>query len=155
MTRLETYFEDYGSFHRDRRNEATHALGIPMIVLALLMWSSRLTIAAADGIRIDLAMVLVAVAGVIYIALSLPLGLVMTGVLVLLYGLGSGLLGNDPWVALWLFVGGWILQFVGHMFEGRRPAFFRNATHLLVGPIYILSRAIGYRVREPSTKAGS
>jgi uncharacterized membrane protein YGL010W len=59
--------------------------------------------------------------------------------------IGSKLLDADPWLALWLFAGGWALQFVGHIFEGRRPAFFKNATHLLVGPIYIMSRALGRR----------
>jgi uncharacterized membrane protein YGL010W len=152
MTRLERYFEDYGSYHSDWRNKATHAIGIPIIVLALLMWAARLSIALADGIRIDLAMVLVAFAGVLYVSLSLPLGLAMTLALTLLYGVGRVLLGNDVWIALWLFVGGWVLQFVGHVFEGRRPAFLRNATHLLIGPIYILDTAIGRREREPSTK---
>jgi uncharacterized membrane protein YGL010W len=143
MSRLERYFEDYGAYHRDRRNEATHAVGIPMIVLALLMWASRLTLASADGVKVDVAMVLVVGFGAIYIALSLPLGIAMSVALALLYGVGTWLLGSDPWLALWLFVGGWALQFVGHAFEGRRPAFFRNATHLLVGPLWILSRALG------------
>ncbi|QQR81729.1 MAG: DUF962 domain-containing protein [Deltaproteobacteria bacterium] len=32
-----------------------------------------------------------------------------------------------------LFVFGWMLQFVGHIFEGKWPAFFSNPAYLFVG----------------------
>jgi uncharacterized membrane protein YGL010W len=32
-----------------------------------------------------------------------------------------------------LFVFGWILQFIGHAFEGKRPEFFRDLRFLFVG----------------------
>jgi uncharacterized membrane protein YGL010W len=143
MTRLERYFADYASYHRDPRNGLTHALGIPMIVTALLMWAGGLTLAVADGVRIDVGMMLVVVAGAVYVALSLPLGVAMTVALALLHVLGVRLLDADPWLALWLFLGGWALQLVGHAFEGRRPAFLKNATHLLVGPLWVLRGFLG------------
>lgn len=38
------------------------------------------------------------------------------------------------WIyALALFVLGWILQFVGHWFEGKPPEFFRDPRFLFVG----------------------
>ena len=45
--------------------------------------------------------------------------------------------------ALALFVGGWVLQFVGHFIEGNQPAFFRNPVYLLVGPLWLARRALG------------
>ena len=49
-----------------------------------------------------------------------------------------------PMVALGLFVGAWVLQFIGHyVYEHRSPAFFRNLTHLLVGPLWVLAKATG------------
>jgi uncharacterized membrane protein YGL010W len=36
-------------------------------------------------------------------------------------------------IALGLFVVGWILQFVGHYFEGKPPEFFKDWRFLLVG----------------------
>ncbi|MDO8520350.1 MAG: DUF962 domain-containing protein [Deltaproteobacteria bacterium] len=36
-------------------------------------------------------------------------------------------------IALALFVLGWILQFVGHVFEGKPPAFFSNPVYLFTG----------------------
>jgi uncharacterized membrane protein YGL010W len=49
---------------------------------------------------------------------------------------------NWRW-ALALFVGGWVLQFVGHLIEGNQPAFFRNPVYLLVGPLWLARRALG------------
>ncbi len=37
------------------------------------------------------------------------------------------------WVALGLFVFGWVLQFIGHAAEGKPPEFFKDWRFLLVG----------------------
>ena len=37
------------------------------------------------------------------------------------------------WLALTLFVMGWVLQFVGHWFEGKPPEFFKDWRFLFVG----------------------
>jgi len=36
-----------------------------------------------------------------------------------------------------LFVGGWVLLFLGHRIEGNHPAFFQGPVYLLVGPIWV------------------
>ena len=51
---------------------------------------------------------------------------------------------STAWRSAWdwaLFIGGWILQFVGHYaFEKNSPAFFRNLVHLLIGPLWVFAR---------------
>jgi uncharacterized membrane protein YGL010W len=38
---------------------------------------------------------------------------------------------------------GWILQYLGHyVYEKKSPAFYRNLVHLLVGPLWILAKAV-------------
>lgn len=37
------------------------------------------------------------------------------------------------WLALALFVVGWVLQFIGHWFEGKPPEFFSDWRFLFVG----------------------
>jgi uncharacterized membrane protein YGL010W len=37
------------------------------------------------------------------------------------------------WVALGLFLFGWLLQFIGHAFEGKPPEFLKDWRFLLVG----------------------
>ncbi|MDX1440079.1 MAG: DUF962 domain-containing protein [Rubricoccaceae bacterium] len=59
--------------------------------------------------------------GIPLIALSIPLFVV-------------ALFVNGFWmVPLALFVFGWILQFVGHAFEGKPPEFFKDWRFLFVG----------------------
>jgi uncharacterized membrane protein YGL010W len=43
-------------------------------------------------------------------------------------------------IALILFGVGWILQFVGHAFEGKPPAFFKDPTYLIVGPVWVFRK---------------
>lgn len=45
-----------------------------------------------------------------------------------------------PAPAAALFVVGWILQFVGHAFEGKPPSFFSDPRFLLVGPAWYARR---------------
>ena len=40
-----------------------------------------------------------------------------------------------------VFVGGWLLLFLGHKLEGNHPAFFQGPIYLLVGPIWVAKEA--------------
>jgi uncharacterized membrane protein YGL010W len=46
-------------------------------------------------------------------------------------------------LALGLFVLGWILQFVGHAFEGKPPEFFKDYRFLFVGLRWWLKKILG------------
>ena len=46
-------------------------------------------------------------------------------------------------VAVALFVIGWILQFIGHYFEGKPPEFFRDYRFLFVGFRWWLKKTFG------------
>ena len=39
-----------------------------------------------------------------------------------------------------LFIFGWILQFVGHAFEGKPPAFFSSPRYLLTGVAWVMRK---------------
>jgi uncharacterized membrane protein YGL010W len=41
-----------------------------------------------------------------------------------------------------LFVGGWIVQFVGHAYEGRKPAFVDDVIGLMIGPLFVLAELL-------------
>lgn len=45
-------------------------------------------------------------------------------------------------IGLFLFVVGWIFQFIGHAFEGKKPTFLSNPAFLIVGPIYFFKKAL-------------
>jgi len=41
-----------------------------------------------------------------------------------------------------LFVGGWILQFLGHHYEGRRPALLDNIFQAFIGPMFLVAETM-------------
>jgi uncharacterized membrane protein YGL010W len=52
-----------------------------------------------------------------------------------------------------MFVGGWVLLFLGHRIEGNRPAFFQGAMYLLVGPIWVAKEAWMFLTGAPRSPA--
>jgi uncharacterized membrane protein YGL010W len=46
------------------------------------------------------------------------------------------------------FAGGWALQLLGHVFEGRKPALLDNFFQVLIAPIFLMAEvffAFGYK----------
>ncbi len=79
------WIEEYEQSHQNIVNRACHALGIPMIVVALVL-------------------------------------------------AGPACFAPALWrAAVPLFILGWLLQFIGHVFEGKPPEFFRDLRFMLVG----------------------
>ena len=48
-------------------------------------------------------------------------------------------------ISLGLFVAGWILQFVGHYFEGKPPEFFKDYRFLFVGLRWWFKKVLGVK----------
>lgn len=46
------------------------------------------------------------------------------------------------WLAIAVFAVAWIGQFVGHLFEGKRPSFFTDLAYLLVGPAWLMDKLL-------------
>lgn len=62
------------------------------------------------------------------------------------------LLVLKPLLGIAMFVGGWILQFIGHACEGNAPKFFQGPMFLLVGVLwvpYALLKLLGFFRDEP------
>jgi uncharacterized membrane protein YGL010W len=145
------HLSNYAEYHRDRRNVATHMFGIPLIVLAVEVLLSRPQWHAGP-LLVSPAMLLAAMAVIFYIRLDIILGAAMAVFLGL--GLWIGLALAAMATSIWLGVGaggfavGWILQFIGHGIEGRKPAFLDDLKSLLIGPIFVMAEfafAIGFR----------
>lgn len=131
--------DDYATYHRDPRNKMTHYAGIPMIVLSIIGMLQMVSLFSAGGTVIDLAMVVMALSLLYYLSMDLMAGVAMTAIFLGFYLISAYL---SLTVLVTLFVTGWIFQFIGHFFEGKSPAFFKNAVHLLIGPVWILNDAL-------------
>lgn len=139
MRDIRQHFADYAEYHRTPGNKVCHRVGIPLIMFSLIGLLARVAI-LREPVRVDAAIVLIAIATIFYFTLEWKLALVM-----LLFSAGFYVLGlaTPVGVHAGLFVFGWILQFVGHgVYEKRQPAFLTNLVHLLVGPLWILNDAI-------------
>ena len=131
---LSSLFEDYAAYHRHPANKMTHYVGVPLIIVTLVGLLSRISLGP-----VNLA-VPVAVAAVLYdLRLSVKLTLPFAALIALAFVVASAL----PNAILWAgFLGGWLLQFVGHfVYEKKSPAFFKNLEQLLVGPLWLVREA--------------
>ena len=139
----------YAHYHRDRRNIATHLVGIPLISLSIgvLLLSPAWSVA---GQTLTLAWAMWALTSLWYLSRGdLLLGLatsVVNGALIAAAHEVPPLaqaLGLAVWQAgLGLFLVGWVLQFIGHYFEGRKPAFVDDLVGLLVGPMFVVGEVL-------------
>ena len=93
MRNLEQHITQYAAYHRDRRNIATHFVGIPMIVFGVIL--------ALVYIRIG----------------AINMGMAAAG----------------------FFILGWVIQFIGHQFEGLKPAFVDDIIGLAIGPLFVMT----------------
>lgn len=140
MRPIADYFADYAAYHRTAGNKWFHRLGIPLIMLTALGMLARVTLFHAAGVRIDAAMLLIAIAELFYLRLEWRLALAMLVVSIAFYFLGAAMPMS---LNVALFILGWIFQFVGHsVYEKKQPAFLKNVTHLLVGPLWILNDVV-------------
>ena len=139
----------YAHYHRDRRNIATHLVGIPLIFLSIgvLLLSPAWSVA---GQTLTLAWAMWALTSLWYLSRGdLLLGLatsVVNGALIAAAHEVPPLaqaLGLAVWQAgFGLFLIGWVLQFIGHYFEGRKPAFVDDLVGLLVGPMFVVGEVL-------------
>jgi len=140
MKTLVQHLAQYASYHRNTRNVITHIVGIPIIVVSVAALLARLTL-EVNGVTLSAAMVMAAASILFYLRLDIGLGLIMAVLMS-----GSVMVGTDiaalpitQWLAISVgsFVAGWIIQFIGHYFEGRKPAFVDDLSGLAIGPLFV------------------
>jgi uncharacterized membrane protein YGL010W len=136
----------YAEYHRDRRNIATHLVGVPMIVFGVGVLLARPAFMLV-GIALSPAWLLFAATAAWYLTRGhLVVGAAVSAVvgvlLVLAHGVAYG--STASWLAwgLGAFVVGWVIQFVGHYYEGRKPAFVDDLAGLLVGPMFVTAEVL-------------
>lgn len=144
MKTLIDHLAQYAAYHRDRRNIASHFVGIPLIVLAVAVLLSRPGFELA-GLWLSPAGLIALAASLFYLRLDRRFGLLMAALLGLCLWAGAALALQSS--ALWLGGGlallviGWIIQFIGHYYEGRKPAFVDDVMGLVIGPLFVAAEA--------------
>jgi len=149
MKTLVDQLANYAAYHRDPRNIATHFIGVPMIVAAVATLLSRPTLFMAGGpgaLPVTPATFAVVAVVIYYLRLELRMGLLMAVLMALTLWLGQWFAAQATatWLTagIGLFVVGWVIQFIGHYYEGKKPAFVDDLVGLLIGPLFVAAEAV-------------
>ena len=142
MKSLVDHLSQYAAYHRDPRNIASHFIGIPLIVVAVAVLLSRPEW-SLGGLWISPAVVVALASAWFYLRLEVKFGVLMTLLMGLSVWAGHVLAQQSTMVwlssGLAMFVVGWVIQFVGHQYEGRKPAFVVDDSGLSVGPLFVVA----------------
>lgn len=135
---------DYARYHRDPRNIATHFVGVPLIAFGIAALLARVPLGASGAVLPGAHWLVWGLTAVWYLrqgrrALTLPTIAALAGLVALAQPLGEA--STAAWLTWGLgsFVVGWVFQTVGHVWEGRKPAFLDDLRGLLVGPLFLVA----------------
>lgn len=138
----------YARDHRDRRNIASHFVGIPMVVFAVGVLLARMRFDVA-GHEVTLAWVGVVLLALWYLARPGPLALTLgvSAAVAALVALAHPMAqrgSTSGWLAwsLGLFLLGCSVQWIGHVYEGKRAAFVHDLASPWAGPLFLTAQAL-------------
>ena len=134
MSVLTRLLESYEKNHQNPVNEVIHIFAIPLIMFSIL--------GVTAAFDIFLEYILAGIVLFYYLKLSKIAALLMLVWLLIYLGLVALLRPYIIEISLLLFVLGWILQFLGHFIEGKRPSFFEDLRHFLIGPLFVVQKLI-------------
>jgi uncharacterized membrane protein YGL010W len=132
IRKVDTLINHYGESHTNPTNELIHFIAIPPIMLSLsgLLYAIHPFVLYA----------FLAGSFIYYARLSavfLTTMLIWSALMLwLIQSMGTQLVT----LSVAIFVGAWVLQFIGHKIEGKKPSFFEDIQYLWVGPLFVLSK---------------
>lgn len=133
--RVDQLISHYGQSHQNPGNEVIHFIAIPLIMLSL--------VGMLFALHPYVAYAFIAASMVYYARLSVLFLLSMVVWSALTVAVVMALGANVLPISVAIFVGAWILQFIGHKMEGKKPSFFEDIQYLWVGPLFVLSKLFG------------
>lgn len=143
MKSLAEQMSVYQRYHTKTVTKLTHFIGVPLIVFALLGLLSWLVIPFPSQ-HLPISWVLIILLSIYYALLNWRLGIGMFAVLIIMEGLALSVIHSHTTldalvIFIVVFVGGWVIQFLGHAVEGRKPALFDNLFQVFIAPIFLLA----------------
>lgn len=139
MSTLTELMRVYQQYHTKNATKLTHFIGVPVIYFAVMIPFCWLHLA---GLPLSWILTLVLLAVYCFFDLRVAAGAAV--LLLLLNGIAQICAGSQVNLSAMLvflaaFIGGWILQLVGHYFEGNRPALLDNILQVFVAPAFVVA----------------
>lgn len=144
MKSAQQWFADYAVSHQNPVNKLIHWFAVPVIYFTVfgLLWQVPMPFTLFAEQQITWPMVLCVPVLAFYFSLSFALGVGMTlftALVIFLLRWFEQHIALQIWqLSLVLFVVMWILQFIGHKIEGKKPSFFQDLAFLLIGPAWLM-----------------
>jgi len=136
----------YAAYHRDRRNKITHFIGVPLIIFSLFIITWDVYLFDIGNTPVNLALLLTTILLMLYWYISPTIGLLLTIDFGIGLWLASLVVANESISAFYAFlisfIVGWIIQFVGHGYEGRKPALFDNLLQIFMAPFFLAAEVM-------------
>lgn len=146
MKTIEEQLSNYKSVHFNKKNIISHFIGIPLIVWAVTVLLSLHTFSIeifSTSMQYTPAAIVLSVALLYYFSLHIKLawGMLLYIVLNLYLAKLVSPMENALWIAIIIFIIGWIIQFIGHIYEKAKPAFFDDIMGLVIGPLFLMAES--------------
>ncbi len=146
MLTLKQQMQSYGDYHRDPRNKLTHFFGVPLVTFSIFLLLGCFRFVHPEILPITAATVfyfgvcayyfpLDWVIATVQLPFTLTLLLVADWVAQLSVALSAS-------IFLTTFALGWIIQIIGHIIEGRRPALADNVLQIFNAPLFLTIEAL-------------
>jgi uncharacterized membrane protein YGL010W len=144
---LNWWLTTYAKTHTHPVNTFIHYICVPVIFIVTIGLLNAIAIVEFEGFPpVTLAWLVGCAATIFYARLTLIAACVFVLCLVGLIAAGNTLFelyGASYVLALVsTFVLAWIGQFIGHKYEGAKPAFFDDVMFLLIGPLWVVIKLV-------------
>lgn len=140
MKSIEEQMSFYQAYHYHPLNKLSHFIGIPLIIFSLLLLLSSLRTTIL-GFEITSALLFIATVWVYYVFLDLLYALSSLIIIIPLLYFADFYSQNDAMIYIFLlcFIIGWIIQLIGHYYEGRKPALVDNFFQIFIAPLFLIA----------------
>tara|TARA_B110000444_G_C18663785_1_gene512011 strand:+ start:402 stop:896 length:495 start_codon:yes stop_codon:yes gene_type:complete len=153
MRKIEKLIKEYGESHQNKTNKLIHWFCVPAIFFSIIVLVWCIPLGPLEFVRINdfkyinWATLSIIFVFIYYLLLSprLTFGMFVfsVGCLYLTNLIENIMLNGNLKVSLWIIALGifalsWIVQFLGHKIEGKKPSFLRDIQFLLIGPAWLM-----------------
>ena len=128
--RIDELLNHYAQSHLHPTNEGIHFAAIPLIMLSLIGLMFCLHPLVAYGF--------ILASMVYYLRLSLVFTAAMSVWSAIMLAVVHAMGEQRLYICLAIFISAWVMQFIGHKIEGKKPSFFEDVQYLWIGPLFVL-----------------
>lgn len=137
----------YQSYHTKQITKITHYIGVPALIFAGMILFGWIHISVPNLFSINVTWVLLATLIIFYFTLDFLLGAGLAVILILMAVIAEFF--SQPAIDklgvitfLFFLITGVIAQFIGHIYEKKKPAFMQSMLQILIAPLFLFAEVM-------------